>query len=128
MKTSQVAGAIGAIITFLVIGAFARTAYFLRANSRRDVSELVSQIKPGTSFSAVVSRLGREMQISTNAVVLDDDESPEEPLPHTNQVLHVFLHRSMLWPHLVYVYTDSSSVTVIKASWGPIGEVGKDQQ
>ena len=104
------------VLALLLIVGFMGTISFLHARSRQQISRLVSEIRPGTPFSDVVSRLGRESQTLTNASEIESYATTGQPRTLTNSSLHLFVHRAipLRW---ICVYTDRESQSVLYASW-----------
>jgi hypothetical protein len=104
------------LLAILVIGGFMVTISVLHAKSRHQITQLVSEIRPGMAFSDVVSRLGRESQILTNALHIESYGTTKEASIVTNSTLHMFVHRTFIF-YWICVYTDRDSQKVIYASW-----------
>jgi hypothetical protein len=104
------------LLAILVIGGFMVTISVLHVKSRHQITQLVSEIRPGMSFSAVVSRLGSESQTLTNALYIESYGTTKEASIVTNLTLHMFVHKAipLRW---ICIYTDRDSQKVIYASW-----------
>ena len=104
------------VLALLLIGGFMGTISFLHARSRHQISQLVAEIRPGTPFSSVLSRLGRESLTLTNASEMESYVTTGQSHTLTNATLHLFVHNAipMRW---ICVYTDHESHSVLYASW-----------
>jgi hypothetical protein len=104
------------LLAVLIVGGLMVTIDVLHAKSRRQMTQLVSEIRPGMSFHSVTSRLGPESQTLTNAVEIESYGTTTDPSVVTNSVLHLFVHRAFIF-YRICVYTDRDSQNVIYASW-----------
>lgn len=105
-----------AVLTVLVVGGFMATISAMHAKSRREITQLVSQIRPGTAFSSVAARLGPEWQTLTNVAEIESYGTTKDQRIVTNSALHMFVHGT-IQPLWVCIYTDRGSQTVLYASW-----------
>lgn len=103
-------------LAIVFTGGFMVAISVVHAKSRRQISQLVSGIQPGTPFSTVASRLGRESLTLTNAADIESYGTTKEAPIVTNSTLHMFVHEAipLRW---ICVYTDRDSQTVVYASW-----------
>ena len=104
------------LLAILVIGGFMVTISVLHAKSRRQITQLVFEIRPGMSFGSVASRLGPESQTLTNVVDIESYGTTRDAGVVTNSTLHMFVHHAVPF-RWICVYTDRDSQTIIYASW-----------
>jgi hypothetical protein len=117
MKTTLKLLAVVIVLAILLIGGFMGTISFMRAKSHRQITQLVSEIRPGMPFTNVASRLGREVRTLTEAYDVERYGTAKQASIVTNSVLHVFAHEDRPWFYWIHVYTDTRSEAVIYASW-----------
>ena len=117
MKTWLKILAAAAAVILLLIGGFMAAVSFLHAKASRDVTQLVSEIRPGTAFSSIASKLGGEPLTYTRAVEIESYGTTKEPTIVTNSALHVFAHDARSWSYRICIYTDTNSEAVLYASW-----------
>ncbi len=93
---------------------------FVSHRSQREVVSTVSQLTPGTSFSAAVQLLGQPTQTFTNGeeVVfwVEKVGARVEPGVAKNSVLHTFVHDGPPFRYIL-VYTDRESQRIVYADW-----------
>jgi hypothetical protein len=109
------------MVTLVVIAILGIVAVMVAVNhmhkkSRRQITQLVSEIQPGMSFSNVTSRLGKVSQVYTNAGDIQTWGTTKEDLIVTNSTLHMFVHDAVPF-RWICIYTDRNSQTVTHASW-----------
>src|SRR5690606_30365406 len=93
---------------------------FVRHRSRREVVSIVSQLTPGTPFSAAVQRLGQPTQTITSGEEIDFlVESMGARAGQgvaTNSLLHTFVHDGPPFRYIL-VFTDQESLSIVYADW-----------
>jgi hypothetical protein len=108
------------LLVVLCIGGLIAVIEFGTHRSQREVVSTVSQLTPGTLFSAAVQRLGQPTQTFTNSeqIVswLGKVGARIEPRIATNSVLHAFVHRGPPFRYIL-VYTDRKLQRVVYADW-----------
>ena len=105
-----------AVIVSLGVVAIIVTVNHMHEKSRRQITQLVSEIQPGMSFSSVTSRLGQVSRVFTNTTEIQTWGTIMEDRIVTNSTLHMFVHDAipLRW---ICIYTDRNSQTVTYASW-----------
>jgi len=88
----------------------------MHKKSRREITQIVSEIQPGMSFTSITSRLGQVSQTFTNPTEIQIWGTTKDQSILTNSTLHMFVHDAipMRW---VCIYTDRDAQTVVYASW-----------
>ena len=87
----------------------------MHAKSRRQITQIVSEIRPGMPFHAVASRLGRANETLTNSADIAVRGTTKDDKIVTNTVLNLFVHNAIPF-RWICVYTDRDS-NVVYASW-----------
>jgi hypothetical protein len=105
-----------AVIAILGVVAVMVTINHIHQKSRRQITQLVSEIQPGMSFSGVTSRLGQVSQVFTNPAEIQTWGTTKENRIVTNSTLHMFFHDAIPF-RWICIYTDRNSQTVTYASW-----------
>lgn len=108
------------LIVLLCVLALIAVVEFIRHRSQREVVSAVSQLTPGTPFSAAVQRLGQPEQTFTNSeeivTWIKGVGAHVEPRVATNSVLHTFVHHGPPFRYIL-VYTDRELQRVVYADW-----------
>jgi len=102
------------VVSAVAVGGLVATISALHAKSRREITKVVSEIRPGTSFTDIAAQLGRESQTLSNAAEIR--AYGETPGVATNLVLHLFIHGDIP-PRWICIYTDCDSRNVFYATW-----------
>jgi flagellar basal body-associated protein FliL len=103
------------VVFVAAVGIIASSEY-LNRKSKRELTQLVSELGPGTSFTVVKSRLGEPSQVYTNFEELEVFGTTKDASITTNCLLHKFFHRGI--PHRwLLIYTDRNTNAVIYADW-----------
>ena len=118
-KSVKILGVLLLLVLLCVFGLIA-VIEFVTHRSQREVVSTVSQLTPGTPFSAAVQRLGQPTQVFTNADEIvawaERVGAHVEPRVATNSVLHTFVHHGPPFRY-VLIYTDRESQRVVYADW-----------
>ena len=120
MKTSKII----LIIALTIIGVIIMTAFgliasseYLNRKSKRELTQLVSELGPGTSFTVVKSRLGEPSQIYTNSEEIEGFGTTKDKSVTTNCLLFKFFIRRSIPFRWVLIYTDRNTNAVVYAAW-----------
>ena len=118
-KFAKILGVLLLLVVLCVIGLIA-VVQFVTHRSQREVVSTVSQLTPGTPFSAAVQRLGQPTQTFTNGEEIvswvERVGSHVEARVATNSVLHTFVHSGPPFRYIL-VYTDRESQRILYADW-----------
>jgi len=109
------------LLVIIGVGVLATVALIVSVNylnqkSKQAIVQLVSELKPGTSFATVKLRLGEPSQIFTNSEDLEIWGTTKDKTITTNCLLHKFMHRGIPY-RWVLIYTDRNTNAVVYASW-----------
>ena len=109
------------LLVIISVGVLAAVALIVSSNylnqkSKRAIVQLVAELKPGTSFATVKSRLGEPSQTFTNSEDLEIWGTTKDKAITTNCLLHKFMHRGIPY-RWVLIYTDRNTNAVVYASW-----------
>jgi hypothetical protein len=109
--------AIVGVVLIAAVGIIVSSEY-LNHKSKRELTQLVSELKPGTSFANVKLRLGEPSpsQIFTNAEELEMWGTTKDKAVTTNCLLYKFMHRGIPY-RWVLIYADRNSNVVVFADW-----------
>jgi multidrug efflux pump subunit AcrB len=118
-KFTKILGVLLLLVVLGVIG-FIAVVEFVTHRSQREVVSIVSQLAPGTAFSAAEERLGQPKQKFTNR---EEIESWVERVGAridssvaANSVLHTFVHHGPPSRYIL-VYTDREAQSIVYADW-----------
>jgi hypothetical protein len=120
VKTSKtiliIALTIVGVVIIAAVGLVASSEYVNR-KSKRELTQLVSELRPGTSFAVVKSRLGEPSQIYTNAEEVEIFGTTKDKSITTNCLLFKFFMRRSIPFRWILIYTDRNTNAVVYAAW-----------
>lgn len=104
---------LGVLLLFLllIVGIVLQTH-----RSKRQVEDIVKQMKPGEPFTVVLEKLGHPVYAITNAVDIGRMGSRQDEPFVTDTVLYKFGHRGPPY-RWILIYTDRESLRVVYADW-----------
>jgi hypothetical protein len=120
MKTSKTILIIVLTIVGVVIMAgvgLIASGEYLNRKSKRELTQLVSELGPGTSFAVVKSRLGEPSQIYTNSEEIKMFGTTKDKSITTNCLLYKFFMRRSIPFRWILIYTDRNTNAVVYADW-----------
>ncbi|MCU0785850.1 MAG: hypothetical protein MUF81_17765 [Verrucomicrobia bacterium] len=117
-KLKPIAIILSVIIGMVAIGAVGLivSSEYLNHRSKRKLTQLVSELKPGTSFGVVKLRLGEPSQTFTNSEELEMWGTTKDKAITTDCLLFKFMHRGIPY-RWVLIYTDRNTNAVVYADW-----------
>ena len=106
------------IVGVVIVAAVGLIAFseYLNHKSKHELTQLVSELKPGTSFTVVKSRLGEPSQIFTNSGEIEMFGTTKDKSITTNCLLYKFMSKSVPF-RWVLIYTDRNTNAVVYSSW-----------
>ena len=104
------------VVVLAAVGLIASSEY-LNRKSKRDLTQLVAELGPGTSFAVVKSRLGEPSQIYTNSEEIAMFGTTKDESITTNCLLFKFFMRRSIPFRWVLIYTDRNTNAVVYANW-----------
>jgi hypothetical protein len=120
MKTSKTILIIVLTIVGVVIMAgvgLIASGEYLNRKSKRELTQLVSELGLGTSFAVVKSRLGEPSQIYTNSEEIKMFGTTKDKSITTNCLLYKFFMRRSIPFRWILIYTDRNTNAVVYADW-----------
>ena len=120
MKTLKTILIISSTVVGVVIMAAAgliATSEYLNHKSKRELTHLVSELKPGTSFTVVTSRLGEPSQIYSNPQEIEAFGTIKDKSVTTNSLLFKFFTHRSIPIRWILIYTDRNTNAVVYADW-----------
>jgi hypothetical protein len=103
------------VVILAAVGLIASSEY-LNRKSKRELTQLVSELGPGTSFAVVKSRLGEPSQVYTNSEAIEAFGTTKDKSITTNCLLHKFFYRGIPYRWFL-IYTDRDTNAVVYADW-----------
>jgi hypothetical protein len=105
------------VVVIIAAGGLIFSSEYLNHKSKRELTQLVSKLKPGTPFSDVTSCLGEPSQIYTNSEEIEAFGTTKDKRITTNCLMYKFFMRKSIPFRWVLIYTDRSTNAVIYADW-----------
>ncbi|HTY88244.1 MAG TPA: hypothetical protein VMB80_12325 [Candidatus Acidoferrum sp.] len=104
-------------ILFLAAIGLVVSAEYLNRKSKHELTQMASELGPGTSFAIVKSRLGQPSQVYTNSEDVEMFGTTKDKSITTNTLLFKFFMRKSIPFRWVLIYTDRNTNAVVYADW-----------